>query len=120
EGFLLPPDLVPKKEAEGVGAEGKVLGAPAAAEGVSMAGAAPAPPSLRPKTYRLRAKVPWERFSDIFRGVIRPLQEKAEEMELVIEIEAKSAAGLPKEVLDQRVRETLRQINAQILEEREE
>ncbi len=71
-------------------------------------------------TYQLRAKVPWEKFSDIFRGVIRPLREKTDELELVIEIKAKSSAGLPENVLEHMVRETLRQINAQILEEREE
>jgi hypothetical protein len=41
-------------------------------------------------------------------------------LELIIEIRAKKSEGIPKDVIERTVRETLRQINAQILEEREE
>ncbi len=72
------------------------------------------------KRYRLSVKVPCERLSDFFRGVILPLRQAADELEVEISVWAKKEAGLPKEVIEQKVRETLRQLQAKILEEREE
>lgn len=81
----------------------------------------PAPPRPRPKTqYQVSAKVPPERFSDFFRGVILPLREATDNLEVEIRVRAKREEGLPEGVLEQKVRETLRQIGAQILEERAE
>lgn len=70
--------------------------------------------------YQVAAKIPPERFSDFFRGVILPLKGAAEELEVEIRVRAKNDSGLPEDVIAQKVRETLRQLHAQILEEREE
>ena len=113
EAWLLPPSAVPAKE--------EVV-APPAAPKAEPAKVEPKPtPAERPKTtYRLRAKVPWQKIADVYRGVIVPLQKQSDDLELVIEIRAKKSEGIPKDVIERTVRETLRQINAQILEEREE
>lgn len=81
----------------------------------------PAPPETRPKTqYQVLTKVPPERLSDFFRGVILPLREAADNLEVEIRVRAKKEEGLPQGVLEQKVRETLRQLGVQILEERTE
>jgi len=75
----------------------------------------------RAKTsYKLHAKVPFERLSDFLRGVILPLRESADKLDVEIVVRAKKEAGLPQDVLERKVRETLRQLQAEILEEREE
>jgi len=113
EASLVPSSAVPAKE--------EIVAPPAAPKAE--------PPKVEPKptlverpktTYRLRAKVPWQKITDVYRGVIMPLQNRSDDLELVIEIRAKKSEGIPKDVIERTVRETLRQINAQILEEREE
>jgi hypothetical protein len=64
--------------------------------------------------------VPWERLSDFLRGVLMPLQRAGAELTLEIRLEARAGQPLPSSVLEGLVRETLRQIGAQVLEEREE
>jgi DNA-binding HxlR family transcriptional regulator len=78
----------------------------------------PSPPGIR--RYTLRAQVPWERLSDFLRGVLMPLQRAGAELTLEIRLEARAGQPLPSSVLEGLVRETLRQIGAQVLEEREE
>lgn len=113
EAWLLPPSAVPAKEE---------VEAPPTAPKAEPPKVEPKPaPGERPKTtYRLRAKVPWQKMTDVYRGVIIPLQNRSDDLELVIEIRAKKSEGIPKDVIERTVRETLRQVNAQILEEREE
>ena len=71
----------------------------------------------QPTRYRVRAKVSWDRFGDFFRGVIGPLKESADTLEVEIEVRAWKETGLPEDVLEHKVRETLRQLKAEILEE---
>lgn len=83
----------------------------------------PPPPSSpsSPGAYTLRARVPWERLSDFLRGVLMPLQRAGAKLTLEIRLEARAEQGpFPRSVLEGTVRETLRQIGAQVLEEREE
>lgn len=80
----------------------------------------PAPGEPVTTSYRLRMKVPWDRLSDVFRGVVRPLRENVDEIELEVTINARRGKGLPKDVIDRTVKETLKQIDAKIIEEREE
>lgn len=110
EAWVIPETAVPKKaEAPSKPTEEELRPRPALTV------------SERPKTtYWLRAKVPVERISEVYRGVIRPLLERTDKVELVIEVRAQKTEGIPKEVIEHPVRETLGQINAQILEEREE
>jgi hypothetical protein len=62
----------------------------------------------------LRAKIPWDKLSDIVRGVIGPLKEKGLPPEITIEIRAESNEGFDRTTLDNKVRETLHQISAKI------
>ncbi len=113
EAWLLPPSAVPAKEA--------VVPQPAAPKAEPAKVELKPTPAERPKTtYWLKAKVPWQKITDVYRGVIMPLQNRSDDLELVIEIWVKKSEGIPKDVIERTVHETLRQINAQILEEREE
>jgi len=68
----------------------------------------------------LRAKIPWDKLSYIVGGVIRPLKEKGLPPEITIEIKAESQEGFDKTTLESKVKETLKQIGAEIEEWREE
>jgi hypothetical protein len=67
---------------------------------------------------KLVVKVPWDKLHDFVRGVLSPLRmEEADIKKLEIKIEATSTKGIKKETIDMKVRETLKQINADIIEE---
>jgi len=68
----------------------------------------------------LKVCVPWERMSEFVRGVLMPLQSDGASLKVKILVEADSASGIRKSTLDQKVHETLRQIGAEVLEERKE
>jgi hypothetical protein len=82
-----------------------------------------APTSAAPPTktgvrhLRLRVKVPWDKFSDFVRGVIVPLHYEAElEVEVLVQARSESG-GIKPETLESKVKETLRQIGAEVVEE---
>jgi hypothetical protein len=67
---------------------------------------------------RLRVKVPWDKLSDFIRGVIIPLHNDGAELEVEVFVQAWSESGsIKQETLKHKVKETIRQINAKILEE---
>jgi hypothetical protein len=67
---------------------------------------------------KLVVKVPWDKLHDFVRGVLSPLRmEEADIKKLEIKIEATSTKGIKKETIDMKVKETLKQINADIIEE---
>jgi len=68
----------------------------------------------------LRASVPWDKLSDLMRGVFMPLNQEGAQIALEIKIEAQSEQGISKNTLDLKIKETLNQIGANILEEKEE
>lgn len=72
---------------------------------------------LLPREYRLRARVPWDKVSDIVGGVIRPLRQAGCDLTIFLELTAYSDSGIGSEVLELRVKETLRQIGAHIVHE---
>lgn len=76
-----------------------------------------APPAAG-RTYYLRARVTPERFSEFLRGVIAPLRSEGARMDMEIVLTARSDTVIQKNTLEQQVRETLRQIGAEVLEER--
>ena len=86
----------------------------------------PEPPGLTPKSAStvkriyLRAVVPWDKLSDLVRGVISPLKDKGSPPEITIEIKAESEKGFDRTTLDSKVQETLRQIGAKTEEWKEE
>ena len=73
-----------------------------------------------PKTIHVTAKIPWDKISAIISGVIQPLMERGSEPEITIEIKATSETGFDRTTLDNKVKETLQQIQAQIKEWKEE
>ncbi|MDW8383079.1 MAG: DUF499 domain-containing protein, partial [Verrucomicrobiota bacterium] len=73
------------------------------------------------QTYRLRVKVSWDKLSDFVRGVVSPLRNDGAELTVEVSLEARAASGgLKQATLDQKVRETLRQIGAEIVHEQQE
>ena len=68
----------------------------------------------------LKAKIPWDSISSIITGVIRPLKDKGLPPEITVVIKADSEEGFDRNTLDSKVRETLKQINAEIEEWTEE
>ncbi|MEM3871137.1 MAG: DUF499 domain-containing protein, partial [Nitrososphaeria archaeon] len=72
------------------------------------------------KRIALRADVPWDKLSDIVRGVFTPLSREGAKIRLEVKIEAESHQGIKKDTLELKIRETLKQIGAKILEEKEE
>jgi len=67
---------------------------------------------------KLRVKVPWGKLSDFVRGVIMPLRSDGAKLDVEVSVEARSeSGGIKSATLEHNVKETLRQIGAQILEE---
>ena len=66
--------------------------------------------------FRLRARIPWDKLPDFMRGVLRPLHEKGATIELEIKLEARATGEPIEKSTINIVEETLKQINAQILE----
>ncbi|HAW50200.1 TPA: ATPase [bacterium] len=62
------------------------------------------------KRLTLRAKIPWDKLSEIIKGVIQPLKEKGSEPEITIEIKAETEGEFDRTTLDTKVKETLQQI----------
>ncbi len=66
------------------------------------------------KKLTLRAKVPWDKLSSIISGVIRPLTDKGLPPEIIIEVKAESEESFDRTTLESKVKETLKQIGAEI------
>lgn len=66
------------------------------------------------KKVSLRAKIPWDKLSEVVKGVIKPLKEKGLPPEITIEIKAEAEGKFDRTTLDNKVKETLQQIGAEI------
>ena len=85
----------------------------------------PSPPPTAPtivgvRRLSLRVQVPWEKMADFVRGVLLPLHADGAELNVEITITAQSEEGIKKATMEHEVKETLNQIGARILEERQE
>ena len=67
-------------------------------------------PFCMPKRLRLELRIPWDRLADIQRGVINPLRGESKRLELETTIEAEAEEGFSQDVLERKVRETLKQL----------
>ncbi len=65
----------------------------------------------------LRVQVPWDKMADFVRGVLMPLRGDGAEIDVEVSLTARSQEGLKKTTLDHKVKETLNQIGAKILNE---
>jgi exonuclease VII small subunit len=69
---------------------------------------------------KIRAKVPWDKLSSIMSGILRPLHQEGATTVLEVEVCAESEVGISKDTLELKIKETLKQIGAEIIEMREE
>ncbi|MCS6772161.1 MAG: hypothetical protein NZ740_09080, partial [Kiritimatiellae bacterium] len=68
--------------------------------------------------YKVHAQVPWDKLTDVVRGVIGPLRNDGAELEVEVIVTARSpSGGIRESTLNQKVRETLSQIGAHFEEE---
>lgn len=87
----------------------------------------PIVPEDKPSTHRgfpfrlyIKAKIPWDKMSQLISGVILPLKDRGAEPEIFIELRAESKEGFDRTTLDIKVKETLQQVGAEIKEWEEE
>ncbi len=66
------------------------------------------------KRVTLRAKVPWDKLSEVTKGVIAPLKDEGLPPEITLEIKANSEEGFKSHTLSSKVKETLLQIGGKI------
>jgi Protein of unknown function (DUF499) len=78
-------------------------------------------PAVGVRTLRLRVQVPWDKIGDFVRGVVMPLRADGAEIQVEVLIEAQSVtASIKPSTLEQKVKETLNQIGAKVLEDSRE
>lgn len=105
-----PPDSVERKEK--VAGEGK-LG--------EIETTLPKPTATGVRSLRLKVQVPWDKLSDFVRGVVMPLRSDGAEIQVEVSINAISDAGsIKSSTLEQKVKETLNQIGAKVVEVKQE
>lgn len=85
-----------------------------------LSGGEKRPEERRPHKVAIKASVPWDKLSSIVTGVIRPLKTSGAEPEITIEIKAETPGGFDRTTLDTKVKETLSQLGARIMQWDEE
>ncbi len=85
-------------------------------------GILPQPGTVTAKTvyYTLKAIIPWDKLSEFVRGVVSPLRQDGADLKIEVTLEARAESGISQTTLDQKVRETIQQIGARIVEEKVE
>lgn len=68
------------------------------------------------KKISFKAEVDFNRMSNIIRGVFAPLQAGESKIQITIEVTAESKDGYDRTTLDSKVKETLKQLNSEILQ----
>lgn len=76
-------------------------------------------PSNKVKGVYIKVTVPWDKISQIVNGVFRPLIQCGSELKITVEIEAQTQNEIDSMTLENKVKETLRQIGSQIKEWKE-
>lgn len=74
------------------------------------------PPPPAPQTYILRVRLPWDKVSDFLRGVLGPLRNDGAELGM-IEISLTARGNIQQRTLEHKVRETLHQMGAEVVNE---
>ncbi|MCX7727314.1 MAG: hypothetical protein N2053_10760 [Chitinispirillaceae bacterium] len=67
--------------------------------------------------YKLGVRIPWDKLSDLIRGVLMPLHQDGADIEIQVFLKARSEKGITRATLEHKVHETLKQIGAEIIEE---
>ncbi|NPA49345.1 MAG: ATP-binding protein [Thermodesulfobacteria bacterium] len=73
----------------------------------------------RKKVY-FRAEIPWDQLSSVISGVVRPLKGENAEVKICLELSAISPSGIDPTTLETKIKETLQQIGAEIIDWEEE
>jgi hypothetical protein len=66
------------------------------------------------KEVTIKAKIPWDKIASVVSGVLTPLKQEGSELNVEIEINAKSSTTIKENTLKLKVEETLKQIGAEI------
>ena len=90
---------------------------PGVQEGPTAATDAGKAPGPTIPAYTLEAGIPWDKLSDFVRGVVTPLRQDGAELEIMVTLKARTESGIKQTTLEQKVRETLRQIGATVFNE---
>jgi len=120
--FLLTADRAQTlKEEAAVGEPGSsIIGPepkPPEPKPVGPNGNGPTPVGNRVKRVAFRAsEIPASKIADLNRGVFVPLSREVGEFTFTVEVNVESAEGIPEQVIEQQVKETLRQLGANITE----
>lgn len=69
------------------------------------------------RCYKLHAVLRYDKLSDFVRGVVMPLKADGADISVEVFVEAQAKDGIKKPTIEQKVRETLKQIGAEIKEE---
>jgi hypothetical protein len=81
----------------------------------------PTPPSVIDDKYRrvrlVINDIPAGKIADVNRGVLLPLSSLVKDMKFTLEIDVTSEEGVPKATLENKIKETLRQIGARLSDE---
>ncbi len=105
---------------EVTGAEGPIG---AAIDGEGLAEGASADPGAPPapvyhRLHLVIADVPASKIADVNRGLFLPLSNLADDgLRFTLELDVTSAEGIPERILEQTIKETVRQIGARVVEE---
>jgi hypothetical protein len=80
----------------------------------------PIPPgkAIGARSLTLRVRFPWDKMADFLRGVLIPLRQDGADLQIEVLLQAHSEGGFQKKTLEEKVKETLRQIDAEVEEER--
>jgi len=122
ESLVLRPEearrIKEKEKSKGEGSKTDTSGAGGEGSGVSGGNGPkqPVQPDSKKAIKRLaiRAKIPWEHMNEVTSGVILPLVKKSEEIKLTIELKAEANDEFDENTINLKVRETLKQIGADI------
>ena len=69
------------------------------------------------RSITLRVRIPWDKMADFLRGVLMPLHQDGADLQIEVLLQAHSEGGIRKKTLEEKVKETLKQINAEVKEE---
>jgi predicted AAA+ superfamily ATPase len=118
EAPTLALQSAPHAQAEAQPGLAGVPAAPGGGAGPQAQPSAATSPEAGKQRVRLRVKVPWDKLSDFVRGVITPLRSDGAELEVEVYVEARAESGAIKPgTFEHKVKETLHQINAEVVEE---
>ena len=74
-------------------------------------------PAPGARSLTLRVQLPWDKMSDFLRGVLMPLHQDGADLYIEVLLQARSKERINKRTIEEKVKETLRQISAKIVEE---